>query len=67
MLQDPPKRIKRALRQLMEMAYERELHQELEKLDQGFAAWREGTINSFELNQLTLGLRDVGNNQEQVS
>lgn len=52
MLHDLPKPIKRVLRQLMEVAYERELHRELEKLDQRFAAWREGMINSFELNEL---------------
>lgn len=51
-MQDLPKPIKRALRQLMDVAYERELHRELEKLDQSFAAWREGTLNSFELNEL---------------
>lgn len=52
MMQDLPKPIKRVLRQLMEVAYERELHRELEKLDQAFATWRDGMINSFELNEL---------------
>jgi hypothetical protein len=52
MMRDLPKPIKRALRQLMDVAYERDLHRELEKLDQNFAAWREGAINSFELNEL---------------
>ena len=52
MMQNLPKPIKRVLRQLMDLAYERELHRELEKLDQSFAAWREGTISSFELNAL---------------
>ena len=52
MMQNLPKPIKRVLRQLMDVAYERELHRELEKLDQSFAAWREGTISSFELNEL---------------
>jgi hypothetical protein len=52
MMHDLPKPIKRVLRHLMDVAYERELHRELAKLDQSFAAWREGTINSFELNEL---------------
>jgi hypothetical protein len=52
MMQDLPKPIKRALRQIMDVAYERDLHRELEKLDQSFAAWRDGTINSFELNEI---------------
>ena len=52
MMQNLPKPIKRVLSQLMDVAYERELHRELEKLDQSFAAWREGTISSFELNEL---------------
>jgi hypothetical protein len=52
MMQNLPKPIKRVLRQLMDVAYERELHRELEKLEQSFAAWRKGTISSFELNEL---------------
>lgn len=51
-MRDLSKPIKRVLRQLMDLAYERELHRELEKLDQSFANWRDGTINSFELNEL---------------
>ena len=52
MMQDLPKPIKRVLRHLMDVAYERALHRELAKLGESFAAWQEGTINSFELNEL---------------
>ena len=47
-----PKRVRRQLRELAGMAYERELSQELEKLAQGFEQWRQGTIDAFELNDL---------------
>jgi len=49
-MQDYPKKIKRLLREYMAKAYERELHRELAKLDQGFAEWRSGTISSGELS-----------------
>ena len=45
-----PKHIKRALRELMAEAYERELRRELAKLDESFAAWRAGQISSGELS-----------------
>ena len=45
-----PKHIKKALRDLMVEAYERELQRELTKLDQSFAAWRAGQISSGELS-----------------
>lgn len=47
-----PKAIKRQLRELMALAYERELAQALTKLDEHFAAWKRGEINPFELSDL---------------
>lgn len=47
---DHPKSIKKALHQLEDLAYERELHRELGKLDESFAEWRGGQIDSWELN-----------------
>ena len=47
---DYPKHIKKALRQLMAVAYERELQRELAKLDRSFTAWRDGHITSGELD-----------------
>jgi hypothetical protein len=47
-----PKRVRRQLRELAGIAYERELSQELEKLAQGFEQWRQGKIDAFELNDL---------------
>ena len=49
-MSDYPKPIKRLLRQYLTLAYERELHRELAKLDQSFAEWREGKINNGELS-----------------
>ena len=49
-MQPYPKNIKRLLREFMVEAYERELHRELSKLDQGFAEWRDGQISSGELS-----------------
>lgn len=49
-MQQYPKNIKRLLREYMGEAYERELHRELVKLDQGFAEWRDGKISSGELS-----------------
>jgi hypothetical protein len=43
------KSIKKALHQWNGEAYERELHRELTRLDQRFAAWRRGDIGSGEL------------------
>jgi hypothetical protein len=44
------KRIKRLLREYSMEAHERELHRELTKLDQSFAEWRNGEIDSGELS-----------------
>jgi hypothetical protein len=44
------KKIKRLIREFLGEAYERELHRELTKLDQSFAAWRSGSIGSGELS-----------------
>ena len=44
------KRIKRLIREWMMEAYERELHRELTRLDESFAAWRDGAIGSGELS-----------------
>ncbi len=49
-MQQYPKQIKRALREIMAQAYERELERELRKLDQSFAEWRAGSIGSGELS-----------------
>jgi hypothetical protein len=45
-----PKRIKRLLRDWLTVAYERELHRELTKLDRSFEEWRQGQIGSGELS-----------------
>jgi hypothetical protein len=44
------KLVKRLLREYSAEAYERELHRELAKLDDDFAAWRQGQIGSGELD-----------------
>lgn len=49
-MKDYPKALKRKLRELGGLAYERELHHELAKLEADFKAWREGTLDSFELS-----------------
>lgn len=49
-MNDYPKNIKRLLRQFAAEAYEKELSLELARLDQGFAEWRSGKINSRELS-----------------
>ena len=45
-----PKHIKRLLREYNTAAHEHELHRELTKLDQSFAAWRSGALSSGELS-----------------
>jgi hypothetical protein len=49
-MSDYPKPIRRLLREYMGQAYEKELFRELTKLDQSFAEWREGKIDSGELS-----------------
>lgn len=49
-MREYPKRIKRLIREWMTEAYERELHRELSQLDESFAEWRSGAINSGELS-----------------
>jgi hypothetical protein len=44
------KSIKRLIREWMMEAYERELHRELTRIDESFAAWRAGAIGSGELS-----------------
>jgi hypothetical protein len=44
------KKVRKLLRKFWMEAYERELHSELTKLDQGFSEWREGRISSGELS-----------------
>ncbi len=46
-----PTSIRRKLRELAGMAYERELSRELEKLGTDFDAWKEGKVNAFELSE----------------
>jgi len=50
-MNDYSKHIKRLLRKYAAQAYERELHRELKRLDQSFAAWRAGEIGDDELNR----------------
>ena len=49
-MQSYSKNIKRLLREYIVKAYDRELHRELVKLDLSFAQWRDGKIDSDELN-----------------
>jgi hypothetical protein len=49
-MDEPPKALKRAIRQLADMAYERELASALEALHQQFSSWRNGAIGPFELS-----------------
>ena len=44
------KRIKRLLREYSMEAHEQELHRELTKLDANFDEWRDGVIDSIELD-----------------
>ncbi|MBN1312225.1 MAG: hypothetical protein JXB30_12470 [Anaerolineae bacterium] len=45
-----PNSIKKLIREYHGKAYEKELHRELAKLDQSFAEWRDGEIDSWELS-----------------
>lgn len=47
---DYSKSIKQLLRELAAEAYEKELLRELTQLDESFAEWRDGKINSCELS-----------------
>jgi hypothetical protein len=47
-----PKPIRKLARQWCEVAYERELATELEKLYDEFGRWKAGTINAFDLSEL---------------
>jgi hypothetical protein len=49
-VRDYPKHIKRLVRTWLGQAYDRELQRELAKLDQSFAGWRSGQIDSAELS-----------------
>lgn len=49
-MQHYPRKIKRLLRNWADIAYDRELHRELVKLDQVFEKWRKGQINSVEMS-----------------
>ncbi|MFN8482572.1 MAG: hypothetical protein U0768_05960 [Anaerolineae bacterium] len=50
MMRDYPKPIKKLIRQYAEVAYERELRAELDRLAQGFAEWQAGQISSWDLS-----------------
>lgn len=43
----PTKRLKKRMRELMGIAYERELRQELEKLATQFQLWQQDKIDTF--------------------
>lgn len=45
-----PKPIRKKLRELSGVAYERELGRELDKLMADFGEWKKGNINAFELS-----------------
>ena len=51
-MREYPKRIKRQIKELAALAYQRELDKEMEKLAKHFDNWRAGKINCFELNEL---------------
>jgi Ca2+-binding EF-hand superfamily protein len=46
------RRERREIRKLSMKAYEQELAQELSQLEEQFAVWREGNIDSFELSNI---------------
>ncbi|HYK05765.1 MAG TPA: hypothetical protein VE974_28725 [Thermoanaerobaculia bacterium] len=48
-MHEPSKALKRAIRQLADIAYERELASALEALHQQFSSWRNGELDPFEL------------------
>lgn len=45
------KSVKKRLRELGEIAYEKELRAYLEELDRHFEEWKQGKIDTFELNE----------------
>ncbi|MEK7255838.1 MAG: hypothetical protein AAB316_13900 [Bacteroidota bacterium] len=45
------KNVKRQIRELASLLYERELNGELSKLDKDFEAWRKGILSPFELSE----------------
>lgn len=49
-MNDYPKQIKKELRELSGLAYQRELDEELEKIAKQFDDWRQKKISCFELN-----------------
>ena len=49
---DWSKSLKRRIRDLAGLAYERDLGAELKQLDSDFALWRAGEINAFELSDI---------------
>ncbi len=51
MMQNLPKNVKRAVRELSALAYERELSRELTVLLQQFQDWTSGSIDAFQLSQ----------------
>lgn len=46
------KEVKKKLRTLAEIAYEKELRQYLEELYQHFVVWKQGKIDTFQLDEL---------------
>lgn len=48
-MQEYTKNVKRQIRELAGLLYERELNAELAKLDEQFAAWRGGGLSPFDL------------------
>ena len=60
---DIPKALRRQMNELVDTAHELALRAELTKLDQQFARWRGGEINSFELAELIHKFHD-GPNRE---
>ena len=48
-MNEPTKALKRELREMNERVYRRELSLELEKLFEGFAAWKKGAKDIFDL------------------
>jgi hypothetical protein len=48
-MNDPPKRVKRQLRELAATAHERAVRVHLETLAEDFARWRDGALDTWEL------------------
>jgi hypothetical protein len=49
-MREPTKKERRALRDLLGTAYERELGRALEVVEEAFGAWRRGEIDAFDVN-----------------